>query len=130
MRRLLGAALALTVAGAASAQSSIPVMVGTSGPDLDGCHSVGAVVGLDPRGDNFLAVRAGPSSDFTKIDEVYTNDSLWLCEKRGRWWGVVYAPGGELTDCGVASPLPSPEPYFGTCRSGWVFDRYVDMIAG
>ena len=133
--RLIGA-LALvgllvgTHLGIARAQSAIPVIVGTDGPDWDACGAVGRVVGLNPDGDNFLAVRSGPSTDFTKIDEVYTNDALWLCEKRGRWWGVVYAADGHQAPCGVSSSVPAPIPYRGECRSGWVFDLYVELVAG
>ncbi len=113
----------------AHAQSSIPVIIGVDGPGFDACGGVGRVVGLNPRGDNFLAVRAGPSTDFTKIDELYTADTVYLCESRGRWYGVVYSAGGEAGACGVGSPAPR-QRYSGPCRSGWVFGRYISVIAG
>lgn len=103
-------------------------MVG-QGPGSDACGSLGEVVGLNPRGDNFLAVRTGPSTDFAKVDEIVSGQRLYLCETRGRWWGVVYDPSGEGSACGVSSPMPR-HAYAGPCRSGWVFDRYVTLIAG
>ncbi|WP_420392920.1 SH3 domain-containing protein [Acuticoccus sp.] len=129
---LLAIVLALTAAAAARADDplGIPVVVGNDGPGWDACASQGRVVGLNPLGDNFLAVRTGPSTRHVKVDEVYTGDTLHLCEKRGRWWGVVYAPSGEPVACGVTSGVPAPQAYGGPCRSGWVHGSYVELYAG
>jgi hypothetical protein len=48
------------------------------------------VAGLNPQGDNFLAVRSGPGRDFAKIDELYQGDRVLLCDERGQWVGIVY----------------------------------------
>lgn len=109
----------------AAAQSGVPVMVGGDA-DYDACSSVGQVARLNPNGDGFLAVRSGPSTDHGKIDELYNGDIVFLCDQDGRWHGVVYG----AQDCGVGSPIPRRQAYNGNCRAGWIFDRYVDVIAG
>lgn len=122
--------LVVATVPAAAQTAGVPVIIGLDGPEYDACGSQGRVVGLDPRGDNFLAVRSGPASDFAKIDEVYSDFTLQLCEKRGQWWGVVYHPSGRSEACGVTSAVPSPQAYRGNCRAGWVYDRYVTVTAG
>lgn len=123
---LVVALLAVAMAPSpALAQRAVPVMVGGDA-DYDACSSVGQVARLNPNGDGFLAVRSGPSTDYGKIDELYNGDTVFLCDQEGRWHGVVY--GSE--DCGVGSPMPRRQAYNGTCRAGWIFDRYVDVIAG
>lgn len=129
-RSWAAAGLALAFAQAAVAQGTeVPVTVGGDGPDFDACGGLGRVVGLNPRGDNFLAVRVGPSTRFTKVDEVYTDYALYLCETRGEWYGVVYHRSGKPADCGVSTPRRR-QPYSGPCRSGWVHGSYVEVIAG
>ncbi|MEM6762964.1 MAG: SH3 domain-containing protein [Pseudomonadota bacterium] len=120
------AVVATALPGGSAAQVlDVPVMIGGE-PDLDACSGVGRIARLNPRGDGFLAVRAGPSTDYAKIDELYNGDIVVICDQDGRWSGVVY--GGA--DCGTSSPVPRRMAYRGPCRAGWVFDRYVDYIAG
>ena len=131
LRRCLGilAALALSCLPAAGAAqgSSVPVIAGQI-RGYDACGSVGVVRGLDPRGDGFLAVRAGPGSDYAMLDKVYSDQLLNVCDDRGRWLGVVYSH--ETEDCGVSTPWPRPAAYTGPCRSGWVYRTYVKDFAG
>lgn len=49
------------------------------------------VTGLDPNGDGFLSVRAGPGTQFRKIDELYNGITVRPCAKQGSWWGVYYS---------------------------------------
>jgi hypothetical protein len=131
LRRRLGmlAALALSclpVTGAAQG-SHVPVIAGQI-RGYDACGSVGVVRGLDPRGDGFLAVRAGPSSDYAMLDKVYSDQLLNVCDDRGKWLGVVYSH--ETEDCGVSTPWPRPAAYTGPCRSGWVYRTNVKDFAG
>ncbi len=113
---------------AASAQTFLdrPVIVGGRA-DVDACSGTGSVRGLNPQGDNFLAVRSGPSAKYTKLDELHTDDIVYLCDEVGKWLGVVYTPGD--TDCGVFTPWPSARPYTGPCRVGWVFRKYIRPLA-
>jgi hypothetical protein len=124
-RYLLGVGLGLIVATAAFAQAAVPVTVGRYGADLDACGSQGQVTGLNPGGDNFLAVRVGPGVQYEKFDELHKGDIVSICETQGGWLGIVYGK----QDCGVGTPLPKG-PYAGPCRAGWVAEQYVVVIAG
>jgi hypothetical protein len=120
-------ALACLPAATLAQDASVPVIAGQI-HGYDACGLVGVVRGLDPRGDGFLAVRAGPGSTFAKVDEVYADQLLNVCDDRGKWLGVVYSPESE--DCGVSKPWPRPAAYTGPCRSGWVYRTYVKDFAG
>jgi hypothetical protein len=123
------AALALTCLPAMTpAQSGrVPVMAGGNA-DFDACGSQGVVRGLDPQGDGFLAVRAGPGSGYTMLDKVYNGYILNICDERENWLGVVCSH--ETMDCRVGTPLPQARPYTGPCLFGWVFRKFVGDFAG
>jgi len=108
---------------AAQSPDPVPVTVGGS-PDGDACPTLGRVSGLNPDGDNFLAVRTG----YGRVDRVTTGQLLWICGTRGGWHAVVYSRKGG--DCGVSTPVDSAQPYDGPCRSGWVYSNYVIAVAG
>ena len=129
-------AAALLLAGMATAaiaatSERVP-RIGLAGDDLDACLSVGQVTGLNPRGDNFLAVRAEPSAGAPEKDRFGPGREFWICDEAGDWLGVVYGsdPGDGPGDCEVGSPVASVRPYDGPCRWGWVHSRYVTVIAG
>jgi hypothetical protein len=126
MRTKLGLAVAALIIALPSAALAVPVMIGGD-PDVDACPGMGEVTGLDPQGDDFLAVRDGPSTSYKKIDEVYQGDALYLCDKQGNWYGVVYASGPGV-DCEVSLPVDEREPYNGDCYSGWVYGGYVEVV--
>lgn len=105
-----------------------PVIVGGEA-SFDACGGVGEVVGLDPNGDNFLAVRSGPGSGFKIVDKIHTGQQYFDCDSSGKWVGIVYSKKPDA-DCGVSSPIAKRTPYRGPCRSGWVFRKYTKLIAG
>jgi hypothetical protein len=120
--------LACLPAASIAQQSAVPVIAGQN-PGYDACGTVGVVRGLDPQGgDGFLAVRAGPSSNYAMLDKVYNGYLLNICDQRGQWLGVVYSH--ETQDCGVGTPWPRAAAYNGPCNSGWVFRKYVADYAG
>lgn len=123
MRAIL--ALLLMTGAALAADPEVPVPVGGM-PDMDACMSQGEVRGLNPDGDNFLAVRSGPDGSYDKIDELYEGDLVNMCSYDGDWIGVVY--GGD--DCEVGSPIDPAEDYAGPCSSGWVYQDYIELTAG
>jgi len=111
-----------------SAQNNgVPVMIGAEA-DYDACGSTGQVYRLNPDGDNFLAVRSGPSSKQRMIDKLHTGDLVYMCDSQGQWVGIVYSTGNQ--ECGVSSPVPVKQPYDGVCASGWVHERYIRLVAG
>lgn len=117
-------AVLLTV-GAVSDASAQSVRVGGSA-DYDACGSLGVPTGLNPRGDNFLAVRAAPNSGAAMRDKLRPGQQFYICQQSGGWVGIVYGRGG----CGVTSPIARRQAYRGPCRSGWVFGRFVRVVAG
>ena len=60
------------------------------------CFGVAHVMGLNPRGDGFLAVRSGPGSNYRKIAEVYNGDRVGVYEKRGDWWAISHGSDDRL----------------------------------
>jgi hypothetical protein len=109
------------------------VEVGLDGPDFDACGSSGRPKGLDPDGDNFLAVKAAPSLNSERLDQLGPGDEFYMCQsvQQGRWTGIVYSTGGGLSArCGVTSPVQRRRAYSGPCKSGWVYSKYVELVAG
>lgn len=120
----MGLLAGFVMSGAAFAQ---PVMVGGE-PSLDACGSTGVVAGLNPAGDGFLAVRSGPGTGHSIQDKIRNGQGVIFCDQRGSWVGIVYSKKG--TSCGVSSPIARRQPYRGPCRSGWVHEKYLKLLAG
>lgn len=133
--RLFGLTACLAFAAPAQAEharDTAPVIIGKEGPELDACIAIGRVTGLDPDGDNYLAVRAVPHTSGHENDRLGAATLVWLCDKDGEWQGIVYPQGSyqDLGDCRVSGPVPVPRPYSGPCRHGWVLAKYLDIVAG
>ncbi len=110
-----------------------PVMIGLDGPEFDACGSLGEVANLNPRGDNYLSVRARPSTSGTELDRLGPGARILMCDATTDGWiGVVYDPNADedYFDCQALGLEPEPRPYSGPCRSGWVHGDYVIVIAG
>jgi len=108
-----------------------PVQIGLDGPQFDACGSNGRVVGLNPNGDNFLAVKSSPSLSARRTDKLGPGQEVHVCDTVGEWHSIVYEPsGGPSARCGVTSPVEAPRAYSGPCQSGWVFAKYIDIYAG
>ncbi|WP_201774365.1 SH3 domain-containing protein [Jannaschia aquimarina] len=54
------------------------------------CTGAGTVMGLDPNGDGFLAVRTGPGTDYPMIDQLVNGDRVTIINGQDRWLGVEY----------------------------------------
>lgn len=135
VRAVVCAALIVLASGPATSSPAgfdRPVRVGGD-PDLDACSSVARVIGLNPRGDNFLAVKSGPDLRATRIDKLGPNARVLVCDstRDGTWSGIVYDGGGSASSrCGVFTPIAVARPYRGPCQSGWVSSKYLKIIAG
>lgn len=121
---VFSAAVAMLAFAAANAMAE-PVYYGGA-EDYDACPVVGKVRGLDPNGDNFLAVRAGPGSGNRMLAKIHTGQIVYICDERGGWLGIVYG----RRDCEVNFPIQMRSAYRGPCRSGWVSRKYIAEIAG
>jgi hypothetical protein len=122
----MGAVLPATSAG-----RSLPVMI-TADKDSDACGT-GRVGGLNPRGDGFLAVKAGPGLNFDRIDKLGNGTEVYLCGYYGDWVAIVYSATGRRTGCGLEEPWlggPRSRPYTGPCLSGWVHRNWIVDMAG
>ncbi|KII19324.1 hypothetical protein OO25_00820 [Phaeobacter sp. S60] len=88
----------------------LPILISSSIEDsawLDDAN-LGCVLlsGLNPQRDDFLAVRDGPGTDFTKITQRYTHQKLWAHGKTFGWLKVRFIEKGQRVE-------------------GWVFRRYT-----
>ncbi|MFM5929360.1 MAG: hypothetical protein ACKOPQ_00445 [Novosphingobium sp.] len=118
------------LAAPAAAPKPRPVLVGGDA-EYDACGGVHKVVGLKAKGDNFLSVRAAPSTSGKELDRLRLGRMVWSCDSinEGEWIGVVYerTPG---QDCGVGTPIAKRRAYKGPCASGWVSGRFLELVAG
>ena len=118
MLRIIAALCVL--ATSVSAQSLDVPFSSPSGPlEVNGC-TIHYVAGLDPNGDGFLTVRAGPSSSYRKIDEIHNADAVYPCARSGPWMGIVYT--GSSHQNGHRDQHPR--------RKGWVHSNWVINGAG
>lgn len=122
--------LSSLLSSAAADVIGVPVMVGGE-ENLDACTGLGIVFGLNPQGDNFLAVRSGKNSRYALVDKLYESQQVFICQTSvdGKWLGVVYSHN-KNDDCGVNSPINPAQVYSGKCKSGWVYGRWIKIVAG
>jgi len=101
--------------------------VAVDGNDGLGLCAAGKVIGLDPRGDNFLSVRSGPGGQpFRELDRLFSAETVYVCGRTAAWYAVVYpATRKFLQDCDIVG---QGRAYEGSCRHGWVYSRYVKVL--
>ncbi len=106
------------------------VQIGFDGPRFDACASFGRVTNLSVEGEG-LPVLAAPAGSAEVIDRIGVGRGVSMCQKVGDWVGVVYAPDADdPIDCGTGSPVPTRRAYEGPCRSGWVDEDFLKLVAG
>lgn len=105
----------------------VPVQIG-SVEDLDACLSLGAVL---ENGSETLKVHVAPSASSAHIDSLAGGTRVYLCSvsRDGAWHGVVY-PSEPDQECGVSAPVKEQRQYTGPCKSGWVQEKGIEVIAG
>lgn len=52
------------------------------------CFGAATVMGLNPDGDGFLAVRAGPETRYPMIGKLYNGDEVGTFDRRGDWHAI------------------------------------------
>lgn len=105
------------------------VRIGAARSDFGRCEPIGRVGNLPGGDDNFLAVRAGPSSKAQELARLRDGARIYLCDRNenGRWLGVVYRSNGQLPKGDSCNLRESGGALaaVGECRLGWVSARYV-----
>lgn len=114
-----------SMAWAQTVPQGVPVMIQAG--DTDPC-SYGRVHGLDPKGDGFLAVKAGPGIGYARLDKLVENQTVFICGEKGDWYAIVYTTGSQ--ECGVSTPWGTTRSYSGPCRSGWAHRKWIEILAG
>lgn len=124
-RLLVLSILAMTAFSATVQAQELDVEVMERASDgLDTC-AYGQVIGLKVDGDGFLAVRSGPASSYAKIDELKNQDKIWLFEEKDGWYGVVY----DVVEISC-SPVDQDRPAEFDGKTGWVYGKWVEVLAG
>lgn len=68
------------------------------------------VVGLDPHGDGFLAVRTGPSVSFPQTGRLLQGDRATVVARSGAWWRVSYWGGEGWAHSTWLAPVAASAP--------------------
>ncbi|MCD2175301.1 hypothetical protein [Rhizobium sp. C4] len=138
---LLGLLIAAPLQAGQVAPESVTVTpIVLDGEEIFPGGAVSQIVGLKKGGDGFVSVRAAPS---VKADEIgrLTQGAYVIATdriKRGTeagFVGVIYNLDDKsekpLTEtCGLRETPPYDKgPYKGPCKSGWVAQRFVQVLA-
>jgi len=123
MKLVIACFVASGLASSGAAQSPrVPVpLVAAEGY---GPCSTAAVAGLTAP-DALAAVRSGPSTRQRVLARLGNAANVFACVRRGDWFGIVFAPQGGPSDCGVTQPRRRNGIYSGPCRSGWIHERHL-----
>ncbi|WP_282027019.1 SH3 domain-containing protein [Limimaricola cinnabarinus] len=60
------------------------------------CFGAATVMGLDPDGDGFLAVRTGPGTQYPMIARIHNGDRVGTYGGVGGWYAISFGPGDRL----------------------------------
>ena len=95
--------------------------------EFDACGGYGEIANI--KADDFLSVRSGPAATFREIDRLKNGARVFVCGDKSNWAAIVY-PAHENRDCRVGTPWPKRKAYDGPCKRGWIFGKYLKMLAG
>jgi hypothetical protein len=110
----------------------VPVIIEHSPEGYAPC-AYGVVHNLDPKGDGFLAVKAGPGLQYERIDKLYNDRQVIICGDKGPWYAIVYTKTHQrdaMRYCNVEESRRKKDfPYTGPCRSGWAHQQWIKQIS-
>jgi hypothetical protein len=91
-----------TVGQEAGIRPQVPVVIKHSAWGEDPCNYA-VVHNLDPKGDGFLAVKAGPGLHYARIDKLYNGKQVFMCGQKGvsdvRSWREPPETGSQTPQC-------------------------------
>ena len=97
------AALAIAAQGTAPVRPEVPVMVGGDS-EQDACGGTYRVRGLNPRGENFLAVRSRPTAGARELARLRNGQTGYLCASSADGqWAFIFC----MLQLHLCSPVPS-----------------------
>src|SRR5262249_40224992 len=115
----------------AAIRSQVPVIIEHL-PGGEAPCAYGVVHNLDPKGDGFLAVKAGPGLHYQRTGKLYHGKQVIICGDKGAWHGIVYTKSGQgdaMRYCNVDENRVKTLPYAGPCRSGWAHQRWIKQVS-
>ena len=101
------------------------IKVGGS-PDYDACSALGVIEHKSTTG--FVSLLSAPTEDAISVVELPSGAHFWICEEQENWIGGIVVEDGK--ECGVATPIATPQDYGGPCTQGWLDRRFVTLLAG
>lgn len=105
------------------------VQIGLDGPNVEACGRFGEITGLNTERESFVVVRNAPDSDADEVGRVSNGTGIAVCENANGWLGIVYLRSGvDGANCGVSEPVPRPQDYNGSCRSGWINRNFYELV--
>ena len=77
---------------------------------------------------SYLSVRSGPGERYSKIDRLEAGRSVYICDEHMEWYRIFY--GSLDSPCGEKSIGGLDVRKVGSCKSGWVNRKWIDVISG
>ena len=77
---------------------------------------------------SYLSVRSGPGESYPRIDRLEAGRSVYICDEHEEWYRIFY--GGLDSPCGAESTGGLDVRNLGSCKSGWVNRKWINVISG
>jgi hypothetical protein len=87
-----------------------------------------AKVKIQPKKDDYIAVRSGAGTKYRKIGRLHPGRVVYICDEDRDWFKVFYGDPGS--PCGSVSNNGLDVQGTKGCRSGWVGKKWIDVVSG
>jgi Bacterial SH3 domain len=78
---------------------------------------------------HYLSVRSGPGVKYRKVDRLKPGAEVYICDERGGWLQIFYSSTSE-GPCGKTHGDGLDPRKTTGCQSGWVNQKWIDVISG
>ncbi|MBV8685756.1 MAG: SH3 domain-containing protein [Alphaproteobacteria bacterium] len=112
-------------AGAYPNRPHVPVIAGRT--DIAQCNAA-RIVRTSLGSGRLLSLRAGPGTSYARIGRITPGQTVFTCDERGQWIGIVFSHHGASCTLRSARRVGIDLPK--GCQSGWVARRWVEVISG